>query len=144
MIIQKISQNRHKMRASRHGMPAFRPGVLIIDKESIHRGAPHPCGAPMLPLSIMRTPGLNAGIPCLMVRILCLFGLIFWIIMAIPYSDWSPVPHFVLPRPRPPNPEDKMGSRRPLEKRPLGQNEDKMDSASSEKTHFVLTLGGGV
>ena len=39
MIIQKISPKKRKMRIVSHGMPASRPGILIIDKESIHRGS---------------------------------------------------------------------------------------------------------
>ena len=70
-------------------MHVSRPRILRLDKESIGAAfgrAPQGRGAPlwMLSLSIMGMPGLDAGIPCPIMRILCLFGLISWIIMAIP------------------------------------------------------------
>ena len=54
-VIQKIDPNRHNMRIISHGMRVIRPSMPVIDRESIHRGAPRPCGArpkaaPMLSL----------------------------------------------------------------------------------------------
>ena len=87
--LHKISPNRHKMRIIRHGMPAFRPGVLIIDKESTGAAfgrAPQGRGAPLWMLSLSSTSilALSTCIPRLIMCILCLFGLIPWIAMMIP------------------------------------------------------------
>ena len=72
--------------------------TTTFDRES--RGAafgrtPQGRGAPlwMFSFSIMGMLVLDAGIPCPIMRILCLFGLIFWIIMAIPpFLPARPIP----------------------------------------------------
>ena len=97
-VIQKIDPNRHNMRIISHGMRVIIPSMPVIDRESIGAAfgrAPQGRGAPlwMLSLSIMGMLGLDAGIPCPIMRILCLFGLIFWIIMAIPlFFPTRPIP----------------------------------------------------
>ena len=68
MIIQKISPNKHKMRIIGHGMPASRPSIPIIDKESIGAAfgrAPQGRGAPlwMLSLSSLRILCLKRRLP---------------------------------------------------------------------------------
>ena len=70
-------------------MHLFRPRILRLDKESIGAAfgrAPQGRSAPlwMLSLSITGMLGLITRIPWLIMRILCLFGSIFWITVAIP------------------------------------------------------------
>ena len=72
--------------------------IITFNEESIHRGAPRPCGArpkaaPMLSWSSLRILGLKRCIPCLSMCILCVFGLIFWIILILPYLCPPPHPH---------------------------------------------------
>ena len=88
-VIQKIDPNRHKMRIISHGMRVIRPSMPVIDRESIGAAfgrAPQGRGAPlwMLSLSITGMPGLITRIPRLIMYILCRFGSIFWITVAIP------------------------------------------------------------
>ena len=64
MAIQGISPNRHKMHIISRGKHILGPRIPVLDKESMHRGAPRPCGArpkaaPMLSLSSLRILGLN-------------------------------------------------------------------------------------
>ena len=89
-IIRRMWPNRHNMWILRHGMHIFRHGIIIFNKESIHRGAPRPCGArpkaaPMLSLLNLIIPCLNMCILCLNIHMLCLFGHIFRIILCLVY-----------------------------------------------------------
>ena len=67
------------MHILRHGMHLFRPRILRLDQESIHRGAPRPCGArpkaaPMLSLLNLIILCLEMCILRINIRILYLFG----------------------------------------------------------------------
>ena len=71
-------------------MHRFGVRISISNKESIHRGAPRPCGArpkaaPMLSLLNLIILSLNTPVLCLSIRILWLFGNILWIIVLIHY-----------------------------------------------------------
>ena len=82
--------NSHKMRILRHRTGVFRDRIIRFNKESIHRGAPRPCGArpnaaPMLSLLDLIILSLNTPVLCLSIRILLQFGNILRIIVFIHY-----------------------------------------------------------
>ena len=80
-IIREMLPNRHNMRIIIRRMHISRHRIIRFNKESIHRGAPRPCGArpkaaPMLSL-------FNVVVLCLrmhtlraIIRVLCTLGVI--------------------------------------------------------------------
>ena len=73
-----------------HRIHICRHRIIIFNKESNHRGAPRPCGArpkaaPLLSLLNMMILCLHIWILCIIISISHLFGMIFQIMMIIPY-----------------------------------------------------------